>query len=228
MKLPKGKSVRDGRKKILIVDDHPMMREGLAQLIRHESDLVICAEAECAADALSAVEKFSPDLALVDISLKESNGLELIKDLKIRAPQLPVLVLSMHDESLYADRVLRAGARGYLMKAEGGKKIMTAIRQVLAGRIFLSEKMSDQLLAHASGQSPTAGGTPLDLLTDREFEIFQLIGRGIPAREMAERLHVSIKTIEAHRVNIKRKLGLKTAPELIRYAVRWVENQQSK
>ncbi len=228
MKSPKEKPALTAKKKILIIDDHPMMREGLSQLINNEPDLTICGEAESAVAALAAVEKCIPDLAIVDISLKDSNGLELIKDLKIRWPKLPMLVLSMHDESLYADRVLRAGARGYLMKEAGGKNIMTAIRQILSGRIYVSEKMSDQLLATASGQAPAANNTAVDQLTDREFEVFQLIGRGTSARDMAARLHVSIKTVEAHRVNIKRKLGVNTATELIRYAVRWVETQQTR
>lgn len=228
MKSPKGKPAATAKKKILIVDDHPMMREGLSQLIHNEPDLTICGEAESAVAALAAVAQAAPDLAIIDISLKDSSGLELIKDLKIRWPQLPMLVLSMHDESLYADRVLRAGARGYLMKEAGGRNIMAAIRQVLAGRIYVSEKMSDQLLASASGHSPKTSHTPIDQLTDREFEIFQLIGRGTSARAMAAQLHVSIKTVEAHRVNIKRKLGVSTAPELIRYAVRWVETQTAR
>lgn len=203
-----------------------MMREGLRQLIANEPDLEVCYEAEDAPRALAAIDSLRPDLALVDISLKESNGLELIKDIRIRQPELPALVLSMHDESLYAERVLRAGGQGYVMKDEGGVKIMAAIRQVLAGRIYLSEKMSDRVLGKLAGKHAPASTEPsVELLTDREFEVLQLIGRGSTTRQIAEKLRVSVKTVETHRVNIKQKLKLDTAPELIRFAVRWVETQ---
>ena len=217
------------RRRILVVDDHPMMREGLRQLIASEPDLEVCCEAEDAATALRSIEEHHADLAIVDISLKESSGLELIKDLRIRRPVLPVLVLSMHDESLYAERVLRAGGQGYLMKHEGGEKIMAAIRHVLSGRIYLSEKMSDRLLGQLAGKrAAPAAGPSVERLTDREFEVFQLIGGGRTTRQIAEKLHVSVKTVEAHRVNIKQKLNLATAPELIRFAVRWVETQNPR
>ena len=217
------------RRRILVVDDHPMMREGLRQLIASEPDLEVCCEAEDAAAALRSIEEHQADLAIVDISLKESSGLELIKDLRIRRPVLPVLVLSMHDESLYAERVLRAGGQGYLMKHEGGEKIMAAIRHVLSGRISLSEKMSDRLLGQLAGKrAAPAAGPSVERLTDREFEVFQLIGGGRTTRQIAEKLHVSVKTVEAHRVNIKQKLNLATAPELIRFAVRWVETQNPR
>jgi len=214
---------------VMIVDDHPMMREGLRQLIAQSDDLEVCCEAENAAMALQQIEKGRPDLAIVDISLKESSGLELIKDLRIRQPGLPLLVLSMHDESLYAERVLRAGGQGYLMKHEGGEKIMAAIRQVLSGRIYLSEKMSDRMIGQAAGKNASpAAGPSVDRLSDREFEVFQLIGCGRTTREIAEKLHISIKTVEVHRVNVKQKLSLATAPELIRFAVRWVETEGSR
>ena len=217
------------RRRILVVDDHPMMREGLRQLIASEPDLEVCCEAEDAATALRSIEEHQADLAIVDISLKESSGLELIKDLRIRRPVLPVLVLSMHDESLYAERVLRAGGQGYLMKHEGGEKIMAAIRHVLSGRIYLSEKMSDRLLGQLAGKrAAPAAGPSVERLTDREFEVFQLIGGGRTTRQIAEKLHVSVKTVEAHRVNVKQKLNLATAPELIRFAVRWVETQNPR
>jgi len=212
------------KKKIFIVDDHPMMREGLAQLIAHESDLVVCGEADDAAQALEQIEKLRPDLALVDITLRSTNGLELIKDLRIRVPALSILVISMHDESLYAERVLRAGGRGYVMKQEGGKKLMEAIRHVLSGKTYVSEKISAKILDVFSGR-PTEGSSPVENLTDREFEVFQLIAAGLSTKEIAGKLHISAKTVEVHRVNIKQKLNVETAPELIRFAVRWVESQ---
>jgi DNA-binding NarL/FixJ family response regulator len=196
------------------------------QLISQESDLALCGEAEDAADALRQIENLKPDLALVDITLRSGNRLELIKDLAIRVPQTAVLVISMHDESLYAERVLRAGGRGYVMKQEGGKKLMEAIRHVLSGKTFVSEKISARILDLFSGRR-SEGSSPVEQLTDREFEVFQLIGQGLSTKEIADKLHVSAKTVEVHRVNIKQKLKVATAPELIRFAVRWVESQKT-
>lgn len=213
------------RKRILIVDDHPMMRQGLAQLIALEADLAVCGEAENAGAALDAIGAQKPDLVLVDISLPGKNGLELIKDFQAVQPELPVLVISMHDESLYAERVLRAGGRGYIMKQEGGKKLMQAIRQVLDGKIYVSEKMSAEILEMFSGRRSGVESSPLERLTDREFEIFQLIGQGQGTRDIAEKLHLSVKTVDVHRANIKAKLKLESASELIRFAVRWTESQ---
>jgi DNA-binding NarL/FixJ family response regulator len=219
------KSAAPHPKQILIVDDHPMMRQGLAQLIGLEPDLAVCGEAENAGDALDAIGTLKPDLVLADISLPGKNGLELIKDFQTIQPGLRVLVISMHDESLYAERVLRAGGRGYIMKQEGGKKLMQAIRQVLEGRIYVSEKMSADILEIFSGHRAGAESSPLEKLTDREFEIFQLIGQGQGTREIAEKLHLSIKTVDAHRANIKTKLKLNSATGLVRFAVRWAESQ---
>lgn len=212
------------RKKIFIVDDHPMMREGLTQLIAQEKDLAVCGQAEDAAEALDQIEKLKPDLALVDITLRSTNGLELIKDLRIRAPLTAILVISMHDESLYAERVLRAGGRGYIMKQEGGKKLMEAIRHMLGGKIYVSEKMSAKILDIFSGRR-TESSSPVEKLTVREFEVFQLLGQGRSTKEIADKLHVSTKTVEVHRVNIKQKLNVTTAPELICFAIRWMESQ---
>jgi DNA-binding NarL/FixJ family response regulator len=219
------KSAAQNKKRILIVDDHPMMRQGLAQLIGAELDLAICGEAENAESALDLVGALKPDLVLADISLPGKNGLELIKDFQAIQPGLPVLVISMHDESLYAERVLRAGGRGYIMKQEGGKKLMQAIRQVLGGKIYVSEKMSAEILEMFSGRRAGTESSPVEKLTDREFEVFQLIGQGKGTREIAEKLHLSVKTVEVHRANIKVKLKLKSASELIRFAVRWSEAQ---
>ncbi len=211
--------------KVLIVDDHPMMRQGLAQLIHNESDLAVCGEAEDTRAAMAAIAAAQPDLVLADISLPDKSGLEFIKDLQALHPALPVLVISMHDESLYAERVLHAGGRGYIMKQEGGKKLMQAIRQVLSGQMYVSEKMSAKILEIFSGRRSEAGRSPVERLTDREFEVFQLIGQGRATREIAGQLHISVKTVEVHRVNIKQKLQVETVAELIRHAVRWVESQ---
>jgi DNA-binding NarL/FixJ family response regulator len=217
-KSPKGKT------RIAIVDDHPMMRQGLAQLINNEPDLTVCAEADTAGQALNLVNSARPDLFLVDISLPDKNGIELIKDIRSMDPAARILVVSMHDEALYAERILRAGARGYIMKQEGGRKLMDAIRHVLSGSIYVSEKMSGKILEIFSGQKDGAG-SPVARLTDREFEVFQLIGEGRGTRQIAEHLHLSVKTVEVHRANIKEKLELETATDLVRYAVRWTESQ---
>ncbi|MGA2749943.1 MAG: response regulator transcription factor [Verrucomicrobiota bacterium] len=221
------KSSGTAKKKILIIDDHPMMREGLAQLVENQPDLAVCGEAGDAHEGLAKINALKPDLVIADITLPGKNGLELIKDIQAMHRGLSVLIISMHDESLYAERVLRAGGRGYIMKQEGGKKLMEAIRQVLNGQIYVSEKMSAKILEIFSGGRPQATASPLESLTDREFEVFQLIGKGLSTVQMAQQLHVSPKTIEVHRANIKGKLKLKTAPELLRYAVRWLESGTS-
>jgi DNA-binding NarL/FixJ family response regulator len=211
-------------RRVLIVDDHPMMREGLAQLIEHEPDLCAAHQADNAAQALQLIEAGLPDLVLLDISLPDKNGLEVIKDLHALHPALPILVVSMHDETLYAERVLRAGGRGYIMKQEGGKKLMQAIRHVLSGQIYVSESMSAKILAIFSGHR-TNTQSPIEQLTDREFEVFQLIGQGHGTRQIAQRLHLSVKTVEVHRGNIKKKLQLQSGNDVIRYAIRWAEAQ---
>jgi DNA-binding NarL/FixJ family response regulator len=216
-----GKNI-PSKKRILIVDDHPMMRDGLRLLIANESDLEVVGEADDAAEALTEAERLKPDIAIVDITLRSSNGLDLIKDLQIRSPRTAVLVLSMHDESLYAERVLRAGGRGYIMKQEGGVRIMEGIRQVANGHTYVSPAVSARIIESFSGHARSEKSA-VEQLTDREFEVFQLIGQGLSTKEMADKLRVSVKTIEVHRVNIKEKLGIPTAPELIRYAVRWLE-----
>jgi DNA-binding NarL/FixJ family response regulator len=213
------------KKRLLIVDDHPMMRQGLAQLIDHESDLAACGEADTAAQALRRISTDKPDLVLVDISLPDRNGLELIKDIQALHPGLPVLVVSMHDESLYAARVLRAGGRGYIMKQEGGKMLMRAIRQVLGGQIYVSERMAAKILEIFSGHRTDVSRSPVERLSDREFEVFQLVGQGKGTRDIAGQLHLSVKTVEVHRANIKHKLDLKRGTDLVRYAIRWTEVQ---
>ena len=195
------------RHRILIVDDHPMMREGLRTLISRERDLIVCGEAETAGQALDAVANLKPDLVLADITLPGPNGIELIKDICALQQGMLILVISMHDESLYAERVLRAGARGYIMKQESGPTMMQAIRQVLAKRIYLSDKVSARILEYVVGKRTEA--SPIKRLSDREWEVFQLIGRGRSTVQIAEELHLSPKTVEAHRAHVKEKLDLK-------------------
>jgi len=219
-----GKS-KSAVKRVLIVDDHPMMRQGLAQLIDNELDLKVVAEADTGGQGLDIVVAQKLDLALLDISLPDRNGLELIKDFRSVKPELPILIVSMHDEALYAERVLRAGARGYIMKQEGGKKVLQAIRQVLTGQIYVSEKMSARILETFSGRKPEQSASPVARLSDREFEVFQLIGQGKGTKEIAQHLNLSVKTVEVHRAKIKEKLSLLTATDLVRYAVRWAEAQ---
>ena len=225
MKTKKKKPAAAARKRILIVDDHPMMREGLAALITAQPGLAVSGQAADAREAMRAIESIRPDLVLMDISLPGKSGLEAIKDIQAVAPGLAVLVLSMHEETLYAERVLRAGARGYVMKQEGGKRIMEAIRAVLEGKVFVSEKMSARIMDAFTGHHAKGGATTVAGLSDREFEVFQLIGQGRSTKEIATQLHISVKTVEVHRVNIKARLHLTTSPELVHYAVRWVESQ---
>lgn len=227
MTAKKKKQPKAASRRILVVDDHPIMRQGLALLIENEPDLTVQAEARSAEEAVAEVAKDKPDLALVDITLPGRSGLELIKDLQAMEPNLPTLVLSMHDETLYAERVLRAGARGYVMKQEGGKKLIEAIRRVLDGQVSVSEKISARILETFSGRAGQQNQSPVERLTDREFEVFEMIGEGLGTRQIAERLNLSVKTIEVHRGHIKEKLKTSTAPELIRYAVRWSESQES-
>lgn len=212
------------KKRIFIVDDHPIMRQGLGQLINNEPDMELVGEASDARAALTGVLECKPDLVVIDISLPGKNGLELIKDLKASADGVLMLVHSMHDESLYVERVLRAGAHGYIMKHEGGKKVIDAMRKVMRGEIYVSPEMSGKILEIFSGRRPSSTD-PVEALSDRQFEIFQMIGQGRGTRAIAEGLNVSVKTIDAHRAHIKEKLGLKTGNELVRFAVRWVENQ---
>jgi len=213
------------RKRVLIVDDQPIMRQGLAQLLNHERDLRACCEAETAAQALQLAAEKKPDLVLLDISLPDRSGLELIKDLRALHAGLPVLVVSMHDELVFAERALRAGARGYIMKQESAKRVMQAIRRVLSGQIYVSERMSVKILEIFSGQRSQGSRSPIDRLSDREFEVFQLIGQGKSTREIADWLRLSAKTVEVHRIHIREKLQLRSAAELIRHAVCWIETQ---
>ncbi len=211
-----------GDVKILIVDDHPIVRRGLAELIQSEPQFKVCGEAANAAEAIKLIDQQKPDLAVVDIALDGTDGIELIKQIKAWNDTLKVLVSSMHDESLYAERALYAGARGYINKAEATDRIVEAIHQVLAGKVYLSPTMTERLLHRVAGGDEQLEKSPVDRLSDRELEVFRLIGEGFTTRQIAERLHLSTKTIETYRDHIKTKLNLANNTQLIRQAVQWV------
>ncbi|BET68296.1 response regulator transcription factor [Opitutales bacterium ASA1] len=213
---------------IFIVDDHPLVRQGLGQVIGAEPDMTICGEAESAAKALHGIETKKPDLVIVDISLRGNNGLELIKNIKAIHSNLPILVFSMHDECVYAQRALRAGARAYVMKQESADKIILAIRRILGGDIYVSNRVADQVLHQLVNGGGDPAGSPVDRLSDRELEVIQLIGRGLSTREIASTLNLSVKTIESHRAHIKEKLNLRNATELVQFSVQWVEQENSR
>jgi DNA-binding NarL/FixJ family response regulator len=223
--MPQKETSRPKQKKILLVDDHPLMRRGQADLLSREKDFVVCGEAGTAREAMEAIAKLNPDLVLVDMSLPDKDGLELIKDIQALHPGLPVLAMSMQDESLYAARVLRAGGRGYLMKAEGPERLAAAIRTVLSGQVALSPRMSAKILESMVGPSGKTGAGPEAKLSDRELEVMRLFGEGWSTEEIATRLHLSPKTVDVHRAHIKEKLELKTTPEFQRFAIRWVASE---
>lgn len=211
-------------KTIFIVDDHPIVHQGLSELINHEPDLTVCGHAEDAHQAMSAIKKLEPCMVIVDISLKKKNGMELIKDIKAQYPGLPMLTLSMHDETLYAERALRAGARGYIMKAEATENVVTAIRRVLDNKLYVSERIAERMMHRMVGIRCDTAGSPLDCLSDRELEVLLLIGQGHGSRQIAEKLYLSIKTIETYRAHIKEKLNLSNAAELLRYGIQCANN----
>jgi DNA-binding NarL/FixJ family response regulator len=213
------------RKKILLIDDHPMMRAGLAQLINQQADMVVCAEAGNPAEAANQLKHIRPDLMLTDLTMPGRGGIEFIKDILAVEPELPILVVSMHDEVVYAERCLRAGARGYIMKESGSEKLLIALRRVLEGQTYVSTAMSESILRNLSSRKPRGSDSPIQSLSDREFEIFQLVGQGKSTRAIAEQLHLSPKTVDVHRTHIREKLNLKDVTALVRHAVRWLETQ---
>jgi DNA-binding NarL/FixJ family response regulator len=225
MAQAKTNPAKDNRTRILLVDDHAVVRFGIAQLINRQSDLVVCGEEESASNALSAIEKLKPDLVIADISLKDSSGLELMRNIKAQYSGLPVLVVSAHDESIYAEVAFRAGALGYLMKEEVLDKIPVAIRRVLGGNIYVSDALAAKMLQQQIRGQTDINESPVKSLSDREMEVFQLIGRWKKTKEIADELHLSIKTIEYYREQIKRKLNLKNASELTHYATSWVQRE---
>jgi len=212
-------------KTILLVDDHPIMRRGLAQLIQMEPGLCVCGQAGSCAEGIAALEKLKPDLAIVDLTLPDRHGLELVKDIQAMFPGTQTIVLSMHDENLYAERALRAGARGYIMKETAAESLVTAIKRVLGGGIYVSDAMSSIMLEQVSGQRGKSRSTGVDQLSDRELEVLELIGSGKASKHIAETLGISARTVEAHRAHIKEKLSLTDGAALVRYAVQWAEGR---
>ena len=210
---------------MLLVDDHPIVREGLGRVIDQEADLVVCATAENSHEALRAVATAKPDIAVVDVSLDGSHGIDLVKELKLRHPDLAVLMLSMHDETLYAERALRAGAKGYVMKREPPQKLVQAMRKVLRGGLYFSEAVTARMLERVSGVRSKEVPLPMERLSDRELTVLELIGQGHTTRQIGSELHVSMKTVQAHREHLKEKLELPDATSLARFAVRWVESE---
>jgi DNA-binding NarL/FixJ family response regulator len=210
------------KRRVLIVDDHPLMRQGLAQLINQQPDLVVCGEAEDVPQALRQTSELKPDVVIVDLSLRGSDGIELIKRLHLQCAQLPILVLSMHDEAIYAERALKAGAWGYIMKQEATNQVLNALRRVLAGEIHVSQSVSSRIVQGLVGGSGISKRSPLERLSDRELEVFRKIGRGAATREIAAELRLSVKTIETYCAHIKEKLRLQSQRELIQHAIQWV------
>jgi DNA-binding NarL/FixJ family response regulator len=215
-------SVTTPRKhRIFLVDDHPLVREGLANLINEQNDMIVCGEAEDSAGAMTGIGKTRPDVALVDISLKNESGLELVKNLESQFPLVALIVLSMHDEALYAERALRAGARGYVMKRESTKSVLASIRRVSEGGVYVSERVVNSMARRFSSSSKGAESSPVERLSDRELEIFRLLGQGRTTAQIAEDLHLSLKTVQAYCARAKEKFGVSSLGELLRAAIRW-------
>ncbi len=224
----RARAAKTAKQRILLVDDHPMTREGLAAIINRAADLEVCCEAGNPAEAMLELAKGRPDLMVTDMTMPGRSGVEFIKDVHAMLPDLPMLVLSMHDEMLYAERALRAGARGYLMKDAGSAKVIEVIRLILSGQSYVSPQMSARMLDAMTGRRPRGSTSPIEKLSDREFEVFRLLGSGKSTKEVAKSLNLSPKTVDVHRGRIKEKLQLKDAPSLIHHAVRWVETQAAQ
>jgi DNA-binding NarL/FixJ family response regulator len=217
---------RAAKKKILLVDDHPIFRHGLTELLNRQVDLVVCGHADSAPGALEQMRNLKPDLAILDITLQGTNGIELVKLMKSEVPKLPILVLSMHDESLYALRALKAGALGYVMKVDGVQPILDAIYRALQGKLFVSERLGEKLIFKAIHASEDDSPSPVDRLSDRDLEVLVMLGRGHSTRSIAKEINLSVKTIETHRAHIKEKLGFADANEMVRFATDWVAHQE--
>jgi len=213
------------KSRVFLVDDHPITRQGLVALINREHNLTVCGEADSAPTAIELIQKLMPDIALVDVTLKTTSGIELMKHLKALRPDMPVLMMSMHDESLFAERALRAGAKGYIMKLESSATILAAIRRILSGELYLSEKMKEKMLHRLVKTGGTEVVYSIDTLSDREMEVFQLIGNGYGTRQIATRLNLSVKTIDSYREHLKLKLRLDGGTELVRHAIQWVKSE---
>lgn len=223
---PKADRARGEKVRIIIVDDHPVFRLGLRELINQEKDLVVCGEAENYSSGWSEIQRLEPDMALVDISLKGRDGISLVKEISKHYRDIAVLVVSMHDETRFAERSLLAGAKGYIMKQETVTSIVTAIRCIMGGKIYLSDRLKDEVLSQFAGGFKTVDASPVDQLSDRELEVYRLIGLGLGTNEIAQKLNLSIKTIGSYRERIKEKLDLKSANDLLRSAIHWVEHEQ--
>ena len=215
------------RKTVFVVDDHPLLRQGLAMMINREPDLMVCGEAEEAHAAMKAISASMPDILIADISLNGPDGLDLLKNLRLLYPDLPVLILSMHDESIYAERALRARANGYIMKQEATEKVLVAVRRILDGEIYLSSRMSNKLLMQYMSGKTAETDSRLATLSDRELEVFRMIGEGLGTRQIAEALHLSMKTVESYQAHLKDKLSLRTGRELMQHAIQWKLNDKS-
>jgi DNA-binding NarL/FixJ family response regulator len=226
--MPSGGCPAGEKSRVFIVDDHEMFREGLRQLIQYDPTLTVCGDAPDVERALEGIRHSSPDVVIVDITLAESSGLDLIKTIRTQHEELPVLVVSMHEEALYAERALRAGAMGYVMKNEPGKTVVAAIQSVLRGEIYLSRKMSSSVIAKFMRGEPEKPTSPLEILSDRELEVFRMLGQGKGTRQIAGELDLSIPTIQSFRNRIKEKLQLKTAPQLVLHAIQWVQSETIK
>jgi DNA-binding NarL/FixJ family response regulator len=213
--------------RVFIVDDHPIMRRGYTALINREADMEVCGEAGSAPEALSQIAQLKPDIVVADIGLEGMSGIEMLKHLKTQDPQIPVLIVSMHDESLYAERALAAGARGYIMKSVADTVVTTAIRQIVQGGFYLSERINQRILTRFTGGRPAVATSPVELLSDRELEVFELIGRGLSTGQIAEAMLLSPKTVETYRGRIKEKLGIESTPELVQHAVLWTQEKGS-
>lgn len=224
----KQNKTNENKTQVLIVDDHPVIRDGLVTIVNHERDMNVCGQADDAYQALKAVTELKPDIVVTDISLKSSDGIELTKNIKARCPRLPVIIFSVHDESLYAERALLAGAKAYLMKDEVSENIIKAIRTVLSGEIYVSDTISKKFLHRIAGDKAGTAKTPIENLSDRELEIFRLIGEGLKASQIAKQLHLSIKTIETYRSRIKGKLSLADAAELLQYSIKWAKSRNGE
>jgi DNA-binding NarL/FixJ family response regulator len=224
---PQTKRPTDGRRRIVLVDDHAMLREGLAQAIGCETDLAVCGAAETAAEALEVIADTQPNLVIVDLALKDSDGLDLIKDIRVRWPRLPVLVVSMHEDVLFAERALRGGASGYVTKREATRTLVRAIRRVLGGEIHLSDAVAAQIATQVVGAARPRAGLAVENLSDRELQIFRLIGQGLSTREISDQLHLDLSTVDTYRARLKDKLGLANAGELLRAAIGWTHGSTS-
>jgi len=217
-------SAKKDAKRILLIEDHPLLRQGIAALLNAEKDFVVCGEISDARQAIGAIQKTNPDIIILDLSLNGTSGIEVLKNVRAQFPKIKVLVLSMHDEIVYAPRALRAGAMGYLMKQEAPEKVIAALRKILGDEVSLSAQMGTRLLNTFTGKKDGLG-SPVELLSDRELEVFNLLGQGNGTREIAEILHLSVKTIESHRAHIKEKLSLENASQLVRHAIQWVSSE---